>query len=88
MWLGVCWGMGGGRALELPPLTFFRHRQMTPTWLCLFRPMVIVVINMVIDGHGIQVSPMRLIPWPVLMGSTAKEAGGGGKPGPVGLGPD
>lgn len=35
-------------------------------------------------------SLMRFISWPVLllMGSTAKEVGGGGKPGAVDLGPD
>lgn len=34
--------------------------------------------------------PMWLIPLPVLLprGSTDKEVGGGGKPAPVGLGPD
>lgn len=51
--------------------------------------MAIMVISLVVDGHRIQVSPVKLILWPALMliGSIAKEVGGRDKPGPVGLGP-
>lgn len=80
-------GMGGTIAASF---VLFQKYANNANLVVVFQPMVIMVISMVVDGHRIQVNPMKLILWPalLLMGSIAKEVGGRDKPGPVGLGPD